>query len=80
MSPFHKYARLGREGDRMPWNGRLFGVGTDNPGFELVDLQDSFTLSLLRDGSIVLADPPAADPPADHAPGADEPPAEDHAS
>lgn len=62
MPPFHKYARLGREGDRMPWNGRLFGHGSDHPGFEMVDTQDSFTLSLIKDGSIVLAEPPADAP------------------
>ena len=59
LKPYHAYARLARAADRMPWRGRLFGVGTDHPGFEIVDLHDSFTLALIADGSIVLADPPA---------------------
>ena len=68
MLDHHKHARLARAGDRMPWHGRLFGYGTENPGYEVVDLRDGFTLGLLADGSLVLEDPPAAEPEApDHA-------------
>jgi len=64
MKPFHAYARLARPTDRMPWHGRMFGVGTDHPGFEIVNLHDSFTLSLIADGSILLDVPPAEAAPA----------------
>jgi hypothetical protein len=60
MLDHHRYARLAREGDRMPWRGRLFGYGTDREGFEVVDLRDGFTLNLIADGSIVVEDPQAA--------------------
>ena len=63
MPPHHQYARLGRDGDRLPWRDRWFGEGSDHPGFELVDLFDSFVQRLLADGSIVLADPPPPSPP-----------------
>ena len=71
MPDFHRYARLGRAGDRLPWKGRLFGYGADRPGFEVVDVSDGFTLLLIADGSIVLEDPPPQAPPAADLPRAD---------
>ena len=62
MSPYHRYARLGREGDLLPWRGRLFGRGSDHDGFEVVDPRDTHTAALIADGSIVLEDPPSPDP------------------
>lgn len=62
MESFHKHARLGREGDRMPWGGRLFGHGTDVAGYEIVDPRDSLTAGLIADGSIVLEEPKALEP------------------
>ena len=60
MLDHHKHARLARAGDRMPWHGRLFGYGTEHPGYEVVDLRDGFTLGLLADGSILLEEPPTS--------------------
>lgn len=59
MNPYHKHARLGREGDKLPWGNRLFGQGTDIPGYEIVDPRETMTAALVADGSIVLEEPPA---------------------
>lgn len=73
MKPFHKHARLGREGDRLPWQGRMFGQGTDVAGYEIVDDRDSLTAGLIRDGSIVLEEPKALEPEPGPAPRAEAP-------
>lgn len=78
LKPYHAYARLARASDRMPWRGRLFGVGTDRPGIEIVDMHDSFTLALFADGSIVPADPPATPSSSGPAPLAPAPARADH--
>lgn len=61
-----KHARLVDPSHKLPWHGRLFGVGTDHPGYELVDPNESFTYRLIQDGSIMLEEPaaPAAAEPA----------------
>lgn len=71
MPPFHRYARLGRPGDILPWNGRAFGVGTDHPGYEMVDTHDSHVLFLIGDGSIVYEDPPPVTQPVETLPHPD---------
>ena len=48
-------ARLSDPSHKLPWQGRLFGVGGEEPGFETVDLWSPFTQLLLADGSIVRA-------------------------
>lgn len=64
MQPSHRYARLGNSGDKLPWNGRLFGQGTDVAGYEIVDPGDPFTAQLIADGSIVLENPQTQPSPA----------------
>lgn len=64
MHAHHRYARLARESDILPWRGRLFGRGSDVEGFEIVDTYDGFTLSLIADGSLIYADPAPAQAPA----------------
>jgi hypothetical protein len=67
MQTYHRWARLGRADDILPWGGRLFGKGSDAEGYEIVDPRDTHTAALVMDGSIVLEDPPAAalpEPPA----------------
>lgn len=71
MKPFQAHARLARPTDRMPWKGRLFGVGTDHPGYEIVDTHDGFTLALIADGSILLENPPEPAQPEPAAPHPD---------
>ena len=59
-NPRYVRARLSDPTHKMPWNGRLFGEGGDEPGFEMVDLWSPFTQLLLADGSIQLAPATAA--------------------
>lgn len=48
-------ARLADPSHRLPWGGRWFGHGSDEPGFETVDLWNSFHAMLIADGSLKLA-------------------------
>ena len=84
MKPFHKHARIGREGDRLPWGNRLFGQGTDIPGYEIVDPREPLTAQLIGDKSIVLEEPPAPEAKSEDKKSEDKPeakpvePASDH--